>query len=117
MHWYMIDSKSQRHVSNDVGEDNLQMETQHPESLQKIQQLESLDKYPKMEIPEAEYTKPVWTKSFDNIDNLQEGEIVFLNGLIEPAEDPNLKVEWFHNGAPLQNCKCNLKPLFYFFLL
>lgn len=81
------------------------MDTQHPDSLQKIQQLESIDKNARLEAPEVEFGKPNWIKSFDNIDNLQEGEIVHLVGCVEPVGDPNLKIEWFLNGAPLQNCK------------
>uniref|UniRef100_F1KPJ7 Titin n=1 Tax=Ascaris suum TaxID=6253 RepID=F1KPJ7_ASCSU len=86
-----------------LGEDSLQLNTQHPDSLQKIQQLESLDKFPRLEAPEKEFGKPNWVYSFDNIDNLQEGEIVHLSGNVEPSGDPNLRIEWFLNGAPLMN--------------
>uniref|UniRef100_A0A0N5ALN5 Immunoglobulin I-set domain protein n=1 Tax=Syphacia muris TaxID=451379 RepID=A0A0N5ALN5_9BILA len=79
------------------------LDTQHPESLMKIQELESLNKYPKMEIAEEEFGKPVWTKSFDNIENLPEDGIILLNGMVEPSSDPHLKIEWYHNGAPLRN--------------
>ncbi|VDK45179.1 unnamed protein product [Anisakis simplex] len=86
-----------------IGEESLQMDTQHPDSLQKIQQLESLDKFPRLEMPEMEFDKPVWVQSFDNIDDLPEGEIVHLSGNVEPSGDPNMKIEWFLNGAPLMN--------------
>lgn len=64
-----------------------------------------MDKFPRLEAPEVEFGKPNWVKGFDNIDNLAEGEVVQLTGYVEPVGDPNLKIEWFLNGAPLQNCK------------
>ncbi|MFH4979231.1 hypothetical protein AB6A40_005940, partial [Gnathostoma spinigerum] len=83
--------------------ETLQMDTTRPEAVQRIQQLEALDKFPKLELPEEQYDKPFWTKAFENIDNLPEGEIIELSGFVEPSGDPNLRIEWFLNGAPLPN--------------
>lgn len=83
--------------------DGLLVETQHPDSLKKIQELESIDRNAHLEVPEPEFGKPNWIKAFDNIDNLQEGEIVHLVGCVEPVGDPHLKIEWYLNGAPLKN--------------
>lgn len=85
--------------------DSLVVNTQHPDSLKRIQELESTDKNVHLEVPEPEFRKPNWIRCFDNIDNLQEGEVVHLIGYVEPVGDPDLKVEWYLNGAPLKNCK------------
>nr|CDQ05422.1 BMA-KETN-1, isoform j [Brugia malayi] len=86
-----------------LGADSLVVDTQHPDSLKRIQELESVDKNMRLEVPEPEFGKPNWIKAFDNIDNLQEGEIVHLVGCVEPVGDPHLKIEWYLNGAPLKN--------------
>ncbi|VDK72603.1 unnamed protein product [Litomosoides sigmodontis] len=86
-----------------LGADSLVIDTQHPDSLKRIQELESIDKNVRLEIPEIEFDKPNWIKAFDNIDNLQEGEIVHLVGYVEPVGDPHLKIDWYLNGAPLKN--------------
>lgn len=56
-----------------------------------------------MEYPEQQFDKPVWIKTFDNMDVDDEGIIIQLNGQLEPAGDPQLQLEWFLNGVPLQN--------------
>lgn len=33
---------------------------------------------------------------------VREGESVHVQTMISPSEDPSLKIEWFHNGAPLR---------------
>uniref|UniRef100_A0A915DZ78 Ig-like domain-containing protein n=1 Tax=Ditylenchus dipsaci TaxID=166011 RepID=A0A915DZ78_9BILA len=88
-----------------IGEDSLQLDTAHPTSLQKIQELEGLDKFPHLEYPEQEFQKPVWVQTFQNIDveDDQTGQNVQLQGQLEPVGDPTLQIEWFLNGVPLQN--------------
>lgn len=75
----------------------------NPSSLQKIQHLEGIDKFPKLEYPEQEFGKPAWVKTFDNVKLDDEGAILTLEGYVDPADDPNLKVEWFLNNMPLRN--------------
>ncbi|KAM3716725.1 Kettin [Dirofilaria immitis] len=82
---------------------DLVIDTKHPDSLKRIQELESIVKNVRLEVPEPEFSKPNWIKAFDNIDNLEEGGIVQLIGYVEPVSDPNLKIEWYLNGAPLKN--------------
>lgn len=101
-----------------LGADNLVIDTQHPDSLKRIQELESMDKNVRLEVPEPEFGKPNWIKTFENIDNLQEGEIVYLVGYVEPVGDPHLKIEWYLNGVPLKNCKfLKIYLMFHFFML
>uniref|UniRef100_A0A913I9R6 Ig-like domain-containing protein n=1 Tax=Strongyloides stercoralis TaxID=6248 RepID=A0A913I9R6_STRER len=88
-----------------LGDDVLHLNPLHPESLLKIQQLEAIDKNPTLELPVQEYGKPVWLKTFENVEleKDEEGQIIQLHGVVEPANDPNLKIEWFLNGIPLHN--------------
>lgn len=70
-----------------------------------------MNKFPQLEVVDQEFGKPNWVKIFENIDDLQEGEIVLLNGFVEPVGDPSLRIEWYFNNAPMQNCR------FKFFVL
>ncbi|CAD6198030.1 unnamed protein product [Caenorhabditis auriculariae] len=85
------------------GSEGLLLDTAHPTSLQKIQELEAIDKYARLEAPEREYTKPQWVQGFENHDNVGEGVAITLHGLVEPSGDPNLQIEWLLNGNPLMN--------------
>ncbi|EYC08130.1 hypothetical protein Y032_0067g131 [Ancylostoma ceylanicum] len=85
------------------GSDGLLLDTAHPQSLQKIREMESMDKFARIEAPEREYGKPQWIQPFANADNVGEGEVVELHGLVEPSGDPNLRIEWMLNGRPLMN--------------
>lgn len=85
------------------GTDGLLLDTSHPISLQKIQELESIDKYARLEAPDREFEKPQWIQPFENVDDVGEGQVVELRGLVEPSGDPNLRIEWLMNGHPLMN--------------
>ncbi|VDM73642.1 unnamed protein product, partial [Strongylus vulgaris] len=85
------------------GTEGLLLDTAHPESLQKIREMESMDKFARLEAPEREYGKPQWIQPFENVENVPEGQVVELHGLVEPSGDPNLRVDWLLNGKPLMN--------------
>ncbi|VDO67652.1 unnamed protein product [Heligmosomoides polygyrus] len=85
------------------GSDGLILDTAHPASLQKIRDIEAMDKYGRIDVPEKEYGKPQWIKPFEDAGEVQVGEVVNLYGVVGPSDDPNLHVEWFHNGKPLLN--------------
>lgn len=36
-----------------------------------------------------------------SLTNLSEGQLAHLEAQVEPVGDPNLKIEWFHNGKPV----------------
>ncbi|VDP16035.1 unnamed protein product [Soboliphyme baturini] len=80
---------------------NILSQSQHPESYRKVQLIESLDKFPKQEIPEAVFDKPVIVTSLQNYEDLNEGETLHLECQVTPVNDPNLCVEWLLNGKPL----------------
>ncbi|KMY97015.1 uncharacterized protein Dsimw501_GD13415, isoform H [Drosophila simulans] len=81
---------------------SIQLETQHEAAMHKIHQLEDHSRYQRRE--EEEYTvttAPVFVTKLIGPSNLVEGQSAHYECRIEPYPDPNLKVEWFHNGKPL----------------
>nr|CAD2187171.1 unnamed protein product [Meloidogyne enterolobii] len=86
-----------------AGDERLLLDPLHAQSYARIQELEAMEKFPRLEYPDLEFGKPTWTKTFDSIDVDTEGGIVQLVGHVEPVADPNLHVEWFLNGVPLLN--------------
>ncbi|KAI6199682.1 hypothetical protein M3Y96_00652800 [Aphelenchoides besseyi] len=83
--------------------ENIIVDSAHPASYEKIQTLEGVDKFPRLEYPEQEFSKPVWVQTFENVDLEDEGAVIRLAGYVDPADDPDLRVEWTLNGVPLQN--------------
>uniref|UniRef100_A0A7E4ZS77 Immunoglobulin I-set domain protein n=1 Tax=Panagrellus redivivus TaxID=6233 RepID=A0A7E4ZS77_PANRE len=86
-----------------LGDETLFLQSAHPTSLAKIQELEGIDKFPRLEYPEDNYDKPVWVETFENVEVEDEGAVVVLSGIVEPANDPALRIEWLLNGVPLLN--------------
>ena len=95
-----------------LAKQSLLLDTQHPESYKKVQILESLDKFPRTEIPDKMFEKPNFTQQLQNLDGLKEGQPAHLECHVEPAGDPKMRIEWFVNGRPLQNGKNNKLLLF-----
>ena len=77
-------------------------ETELSDSLADIKRLEQRNrKYEKnLFIDEQIKTKPKFLTKFKD-QELDEFQAAHLESRIEPVNDPNLKVEWFHNGNPL----------------
>lgn len=81
----------------------LQLETQNENALQKIQYLEDTSRYKRSEEEDVVVTQaPRFTSQLHGPSNLNEGQSAHYECRIEPYPDSNLKVEWFHNGQPLQ---------------
>lgn len=81
---------------------DLLLETQHPEGLERIQYLEDLSKYKRLEmIDEVVNIKPKFVTVPKNQENLQEGQHAHFECKLEPVTDSNLKVEWFKNRRPV----------------
>lgn len=77
-------------------------DTQHPEGLEKIRELEDESRYLRPEFVEPRTTqRPVFTVPLMNLDNLTEHESAHLECRLIPVGDPTLKVEWFFNEKPL----------------
>uniref|UniRef100_T1GPM1 Ig-like domain-containing protein n=1 Tax=Megaselia scalaris TaxID=36166 RepID=T1GPM1_MEGSC len=82
---------------------SLQMETQNEMALQKIHQLEDHTKYQRTEEDEYEVTQPPrFVARLNGPASRHEGQSAHYECRIEPYPDPNMQVEWFHNGKPLQ---------------
>lgn len=80
----------------------MQLESQHEGALQKLRQLEDHSKYQRREEEEFVVKQaPVFTTQLNGPTELIEGQSAHYECRIEPYPDPNLKVEWFHNGKPL----------------
>ncbi|XP_013787479.1 titin-like, partial [Limulus polyphemus] len=83
------------------GRRNVYFETQHPEGLEKIRELECQPKYQSVEVEERPVSKPYFTLELKGITELIEGQTGHLECRVEPAHDSNLHVEILHNGKPL----------------
>lgn len=82
---------------------SLQLETQHENALQKLRQLEDASKYQRRDEEEVLVTQaPRFTTQLNGPAELYEGQSAHYECRIEPYPDSSLKVEWFHNGKPLQ---------------
>lgn len=82
--------------SNIVGEPLM------PDAWEKIQLKEaSMNKVPEMFVDTKPQQAPVFTTHLQNHEKLNEGQHVYLEAQVEPRADPNLRIEWFKNGAPL----------------
>lgn len=47
--------------------------------------------------------KPQFTSQIQSIEGLKDGDSAHFECTLIPVGDPNLKVEWFHNGQPLRH--------------
>lgn len=46
--------------------------------------------------------RPHFVTQMDSISDLNEGQSAHFECRLEPVGDPNLRIEWYHNGKPLQ---------------
>ncbi|KHJ80883.1 immunoglobulin I-set domain protein, partial [Oesophagostomum dentatum] len=79
------------------------VDTQHEESLDKINYLESLDKYARREIEDrGPDMAPVFVVPLEaDMGEVEEGEPIHLECQVKPTNDNTLKVTWLRNGAPI----------------
>ncbi|XP_014485703.1 PREDICTED: titin [Dinoponera quadriceps] len=88
---------------------NIYLQTQHPQGeagFEKVKEAEDayLSKYKRPEdVPEHDYPKPIWTVPLLPEFKLGESEPLHLEGQVEPKDDPNLKIDWYFNGKPLEH--------------
>jgi len=81
---------------------SLYLDTQHPEGWQKIRSLESRQVDSAGEKEEVQ-PAPHFVQELRGSSQLAEGGVAHMEGRVEPVHDPKLRVEWFHNGSPLQS--------------
>lgn len=91
----------------------IQMDTQHPEGMKKIQKLEE-PLARKTEEPEREFEKPIFTQVLTGPSELWEGQHAHYEARVVPVGDPSLRFEWYINGVEL---KMGMSYITYVFIL
>lgn len=81
---------------------SIERTSQHPDSLQYIQQLEDYSKYTRGEsIDETVSQKPHFIRPLRDLGELQEGRNAHFEAQLTPVSDPTMKVEWYKDGRPI----------------
>ena len=82
-------------------EQGLLLDTMHPESFKKLQELEQHKGRASINVDEelSASQPPVFMKQLAEIGLVTEGKSVHLAAQVEPKNDPNLKIEWELNGC------------------
>ncbi len=84
-----------------VGKRNMYLDSQHPESLRRIRELEA----PRLrgaEEPDVQRAAPQFIEVLpEKMDNLKESQTVHLECMVQPTDDPNLQIQWLFNGNVL----------------
>uniref|UniRef100_A0A1I8A3Q1 Ig-like domain-containing protein n=1 Tax=Steinernema glaseri TaxID=37863 RepID=A0A1I8A3Q1_9BILA len=76
-------------------------DTSHPESLRRIQEIEAVKPALPSE-PDLPPEPPVFTQQLNGpAEPLKEGQSVHMDCMVQPINDPNLKIEWYHDGQPI----------------
>lgn len=86
-----------------VNRKSIILDTQHPDGLEKIQKLESRGAQARNEIAEIPVTPPRFTTELRGTTEIYEGQTAHFEAQVEPIHDPNLRIEFYHNGKPLQS--------------
>lgn len=89
---------------------SLYLDSQHLESWQQIQALESNKEDVRPPSPEMRFSKPTFLHPLKNFDQIVEGQSVRLETRINPVGDPTLKIQWLHNGKPISQGLQIVKP-------
>lgn len=76
------------------GKKSLYLEPQHPEGLERIQQLESARGPGRFEEPDRVCTGAPQIRGQLGDQNLKEDDNLHLELKVEPVNDPTMKVEW-----------------------
>lgn len=79
------------------GYESILLQTQHPTSWQKIQDLERPVIQEEVE-PVVQHIKPQIVQPLENVENLPEGQPLQLTAVYEPSKDNTMQAEWQHNG-------------------
>lgn len=81
---------------------SIEQSSQHPDSLQYIQQLEDYSRYQRQEsLEERTNQKPHFIRPLQDLGELQEGRNAHFEAQLTPVSDPTMKVEWYKDGRPI----------------
>jgi len=83
------------------------LESQHPEGLKKIVELERGHEPLKREEVERSFEKPIFTQLLTGPSELIEGQHAHFECRVVPVGDPTLRFEWYVNGVELKMGKYN----------
>lgn len=85
------------------GSEQILTTSQNEAGLEQIHYLEDRSRYHRQEVVD-EVTKqaPIFTTSLKNIE-IREGQRAHFECRLIPVSDPTMKVEWYHNNAPLKS--------------
>lgn len=91
-----------RSVLNVQARATIEKRSQHPGSLQQIQQLEDYSKYQRLDsVDENVNQKPSFIRPLINLGNLEEGRNAHFEAQLAPVSDPTMRVEWYKDGRPI----------------
>ncbi|KAJ8687530.1 hypothetical protein QAD02_023324, partial [Eretmocerus hayati] len=80
---------------------SLVFDTQHPDGLEKIRELEAQGRPTRLEVEEPPVFPPRFVTELRGTTEIYEGQTAHFECQIEPLHDANLRIEFFHNGKPL----------------
>ncbi|XP_045531935.1 titin isoform X5 [Pieris brassicae] len=86
-----------------AGHRNIILDTQHPNGLEKIRQLEAQGHTSRMEVEEPKAYPPRFVTELRGTTHVFEGQTAHFECQVEPVHDPNLRIEFYHNGKALQS--------------
>ena len=85
-----------------IGKADIQLESQHPEGMRKIKQLEEGKVSSRPEEDERAFDKPIFTQLLTGPSELIEGQSAHFECRVLPVGDPTLRFEWYENGKELK---------------
>lgn len=77
------------------------LDTQHPDGLEKIQKLEGKVLPSRPEVQDIPLSPPSFTTQLRGTTEIYEGQTAHFEAQVQPVHDPNLRIEFYHNGKPL----------------
>nr|XP_029725955.1 titin-like isoform X8 [Aedes albopictus] len=86
-----------------VNKRSIIFDSQHPDGLEKIQKLEAQARPSRLEHEEPDVTAPRFVTELRGTTEIHEGQTAHFEAQVEPIHDPNLRIEFYHNGKPLQS--------------
>lgn len=85
---------------------SIEQSSQHPDSLQQIQQLEDYSRYQRTEsVDDVAAQRPEFIRPLHDLGELQEGRNAHFEAQLTPVSDPTMKVEWYKDGRPITASK------------
>lgn len=85
-----------------VTKNDISFDTSNPAGLQKIQNLEDTSRYSRKAEEEVQILqKPRFLGPMKGTNRIIEGQRAHFEARVEPQNDSNLKIEWFHNGKQI----------------